>query len=202
MAESRLARFRSHQQYIHHSHTRTGDSGIYACEVASSCGAAAVSSGFELTVNPLPAAPSTTGDIRCGPGTVNLSATGSGGVLNWYSDAGLTTLVNSGLSYSPTLSSTATFYVSETSAGGCVSSANQVTATIHLSPTVNLNSATICAGDSTTLTVTTSAGNPSYLWSPGGATTASITVSPSATTIYTVTVTDGTTTCVNSGSVP
>ncbi len=178
----------------------TGDSGVYACEVASSCGATAVSSGLELTVNPLPSAPSTTGDIRCGPGAVNLSVTGSGGVLNWYSDAGLTTLVNSGPSYSPTLSSTATFFVSETSAGGCVSSATQVTATINLPPTVDLNSVTICAGGSTTLTATTSASNPGFLWSPGGATTDSITVSPALTTTYSVTVTDATTTCVNSAS--
>ena len=76
------------------------------------------------------------------------------------------------------------------------------TATVTVSPLpeLSVNSATICAGGSTTLTVTTSAGNPSYVWSPGGATTDSITVSPGATIIYTVTVTDGTTTCVNSGS--
>ncbi len=44
---------------------------------------------------------------------------------------------------------------------------------------------------STTLTAVASGGNsPSYLWSPGGATTQSITVSPSTTTVYTVQVTN------------
>jgi hypothetical protein len=51
-----------------------------------------------------------------------------------------------------------------------------------------------------TLTATTSASSPAYLWSPGGATTGSINVSPSSTTTYSVTVTDGTTGCANSGS--
>src|SRR5258707_12671692 len=74
------------------------------------------------------------------------------------------------------------------------------TVTVDALPTVSVNSPTICVGGSTTLTATTSAATPSYLWSPGGATTASITVNPAATTTYTVTVTDGTTSCVGSGS--
>ena len=65
---------------------------------------------------------------------------------------------------------------------------------------MSVNSATICVGGSTNLTATTSAASPSYLWSPGGATTASITVNPAVTTTYTVTVTDGTTSCEASGS--
>ncbi len=180
--------------------TAVGDSGTYACEVTSSCGTAATSPELTLTVNPVPSAPSTTGDGRCGGGIVNLSASGSGGTLNWYSDAGLTALVNSGASYSPSVGGTTTYYVTETSAEGCVSSATPVTGTINPLPVVSVNSATICAGGSTTLTATTDANSPGYLWSPGGATTASITVSPTTTTIYSVTVTDGTTTCMNTGS--
>ena len=53
---------------------------------------------------------------------------------------------------------------------------------------------------SATLTAATSASSPSYLWSPGGATTASITVNPAVTTTYTVTVTDGTTGCSKGAS--
>jgi uncharacterized repeat protein (TIGR01451 family) len=82
---------------------------------------------------------------------------------------------------------------------GCTA-AGSGTVTVNPLPTVTVNSVAVCAGGSATLTANTSAANPSYLWSPGGATDASITVSPGATTIYTVTVTDGTTTCANSGS--
>src|ERR1017187_9828711 len=85
---------------------------------------------------------------------------------------------------------------------GCAGSvlSSNATVTVNPLPTVSVNSATICAGASATLTATTSASSPSYLWSPGGATTASITVSPASTTTYTVTVHDGTTSCANSGS--
>jgi autotransporter-associated beta strand protein len=72
--------------------------------------------------------------------------------------------------------------------------------TVNPLPTVSVNSTNIMGGQSATLTATTTASSPSYLWSPGGATTASITVSPAETTTYTVTVTDGTTTCANSAS--
>ena len=84
-----------------------------------------------------PVAPATTGASRCGSGSVSLSASGSGGTLTWYSDAGLTTVVASGTSSynTPSLSSTTTYYVTETSAGGCVSSASPVTATVNTPPT-------------------------------------------------------------------
>ena len=52
---------------------------------------------------------------------------------------------------------------------------------------VTINNATICPGQSATLTATVT-GATSYLWSPGGQTTASITVSPGSTTTYTCTV--------------
>ncbi len=72
--------------------------------------------------------------------------------------------------------------------------------TVNPLPTVAVNSETVCLGASAILNATTSAANPSYLWSPGGATTPSITVSPASTTIYTVLVTDGVTGCTNSAS--
>jgi len=52
---------------------------------------------------------------------------------------------------------------------------------------VTINNATICPGQSATLTATVT-GATSYSWSPGGQTTASITVSPGSTTTYTCTV--------------
>ena len=82
---------------------------------------------------------------------------------------------------------------------GCANSGSG-TITVNPVPTVSVNSTNIYAGGTATLAATTSASTPSYLWSPGGATTASITVSPSTNTTYTVTVTDGTTGCANSGS--
>jgi hypothetical protein len=96
--------------------------------------------------------------------------------------------------------STTTYTVTVTDGATSCANSGSGTVTVNPLPAVSVNSPTICAGGSATLTATTGAGSPSYLWSPGGATTASITVSPASTTTYTVTVTDGATSCANSGS--
>jgi gliding motility-associated-like protein len=51
-----------------------------------------------------------------------------------------------------------------------------------------VTSATICAGQSATISANTNLTNPTFLWSPGGLTTQTIVVSPISTTIYSVTV--------------
>ncbi len=56
---------------------------------------------------------------RCGPGTVNLSATPSGGVVNWYSAATGGTPLHTGTSFtSPNISNTTTYYAAASSSGG------------------------------------------------------------------------------------
>ena len=100
-----------------------------------------------------PAAPVTTSGASCGAGVVNLSATGAGGTLKWYADAGLTTLLNTGSTYAPTLSATTTFYVNETTPIGCVGPASSVigyissgAATANAGPDQNV-SATYAGGN-------------------------------------------------------
>ena len=82
---------------------------------------------------------------------------------------------------------------------GCVASDTMIL-TVKASPTVTVNSPSACAGSSATLTATSGAASPTYLWSPGGATASSITVSLASTTTYLVTVTDGSSGCAGSGS--
>ena len=69
-----------------------------------------------------------------------------------------------------------------------------------------VTSATICAGQSATISANTNLTNPTFLWSPGGLTTQTIVVSPIITTIYSVTVSgldasNTPTTIVGSGTV-
>jgi hypothetical protein len=59
--------------------------------------------------------------------------------------------------------------------------------TVKTTPTVSVNSATICSGQSATLAAS---GGTTYLWNTG-ATTSSINVSPTVTTNYTVTGKNG-----------
>ena len=56
-------------------------------------------------------------------------------------------------------------------------------------PTVTVNSTSVCAGQSVTLTASPSTAGGTYLWS-NGANTQTITVSPNTTTTYTVTYTN------------
>src|SRR5204863_391703 len=88
------------------------------------------------TINPVPAAPSTTPDSRCAAGVVHLGASGSANCdsLIWFSDAGLTTRVNVGGAYGPSLSGTTTYYVICKSVNGCTSGATSVTGTINPVP--------------------------------------------------------------------
>ncbi len=69
-----------------------------------------------------------------------------------------------------------------------------------------VTSATICAGQTATISANTNLSSPTFVWNPGGMTTQTITVSPTTTTVYTVTVTgldpsNTSTTVVGSGTV-
>ena len=52
-----------------------------------------------------------------------------------------------------------------------------------------VTNATICAGQTATISANTNLTSPTFVWNPGGMTTQTITVSPASTTVYTVTVT-------------
>lgn len=94
-----------------------------------------------VTINQLPSAPSTTGDNNCGPGTVNLSASGcTGGTLTWYDAAVDGNVVTTGTTYSPNLTQTTTYYVSCTNSDGCEGPRASVVGTIYDVPIVSLNS--------------------------------------------------------------
>jgi hypothetical protein len=66
--------------------------------------------------------------------------------------------------------------------GICASSAKTATVNVNSNPTVTVNNASVCNGNSVTLTAS---GAATYSWNTG-ATSAAIIVTPTATTIYTV----------------
>ncbi|MDP4722759.1 MAG: gliding motility-associated C-terminal domain-containing protein [Crocinitomicaceae bacterium] len=94
------------------------------------------------------------------------------------------------LSSTNTLSTTAsptttTTYTLTATANGCTNQ-DQVTVTIGTPPGVSVNSPSICAGQTTTLTASPATPGGTYLWSPGGQTTSSIDVSPTTNSTYSV----------------
>lgn len=65
-------------------------------------------------------------------------------------------------------------------------------------PTLSVNSATICQGESATLNVS---GATNYTWQPGGSNASSVTFNPLVTTIYTITGTpSGTANCISTAT--
>jgi hypothetical protein len=80
-------------------------------------------------INTTPQAPLTQGDSRCGPGVVNLSASGMG-TIKWYMNSALTEPpVATGNTFSPTLSATTTYWVTA-AIPNCTSIAATVTGEI------------------------------------------------------------------------
>ncbi len=149
-----------------------------------------------ITVNPLPT-PTATGGTICINGNTQLTATG--GVSYAWDNAG--TLSNAAIANpnaNPT--STTTYTVTVTDANGCVNTA-QAVVTVNPLPVVNMSpDATICIGESSTLSAT---GGVTYAWSPAAtlsdASIANPVATPTVTTTYNVTVTDANG-CINYGT--
>jgi gliding motility-associated-like protein len=97
-----------------------------------------------ITVNAIPAAPlSTSPLVYCsGNPIAPLTATGTGGTLTWYSQLQPPTVAGTGSPWSPGVSSSATFWVTETVAG-CEGTPAQVDIIVNPSPVLGSVPATI-----------------------------------------------------------
>jgi hypothetical protein len=144
----------------------------------------AVSPTFTIGVTP-----STT--TVCAGAAASTFTTGTASTYSWNTGATTSTI-----SVSPSI--TTTYSVIGTSILNCTATAQS---TVNVNPlpslTITSSSATICAGQSITLTVS---GANTYSWSTGASTT-SISVSPSVTTTYTVTGTNTITGCINTRTI-
>jgi hypothetical protein len=193
----------------------------YTATVTGPGGCSTVSSPVTVNVNPLPAAPTAPAVTRCGPGAVTLTATGTGGTLNWYNVATGGTSLNSTGSYPTSVAGSTSFWVAETSAAGCEGPRTEVVVTTTAAPTLSITpsgSTTFCIpGGSVGLDASASPSDPSYInftWTASPSVgsglsannVASVTATPTVagTITYTVTADDGVsgpTGCANSASV-
>ncbi|AWI25645.1 Ig-like domain-containing protein [Flavobacterium pallidum] len=151
-----------------------------------------------VTVNLTNSISSTSGATRCGVGTVSLTASGTPGAsINWYAASSGGTAIFTGSPYTPSVSSTVTYYVAAETPG-CTSPRVAVTATVNPAPALTLSSssANLCVGQTSgTVTITSNVADyNSYIWNPStgvsGSEITGWTFTPSTTTVYTLTATE------------
>ncbi len=125
-----------------------------------------------VTVNSIPAAPTASGVSICAGTTASLTATGSSGSYQWYNAPSAGTLLSSSANFvTPTLSTNTTYYVQAMN-GSCAGPRTAVTVTVNSIPAnPTIVGASICSGNSATLTATAPGGT--YVWwaTPTGGTT-------------------------------
>ncbi|MCX6323120.1 MAG: GEVED domain-containing protein, partial [Sphingobacteriales bacterium] len=161
-------------------------------------GCTTTSAPVTLTVNAVPSAPVTNGPItKCGAGFVTMTATNTGGTMNWYNVATGGTSIATGNSYTPTVTGSTSFWVAETYFAGCEGPRTEVAITITSAPALTITasaSATICQGGNVGLTAS-GTGFVNFIWSPSAGlsatNTATVTANPTSTTTYTVVGDDG-----------
>ncbi|OCX51945.1 hypothetical protein BEL04_18265 [Mucilaginibacter sp. PPCGB 2223] len=120
-------------------------------------------SAVNVTVNPVTPAPTALGATVCSGSAATLTATAPGGTYDWFSVPSGGTLLFTGASYTtPTLTTTATYYVQAT-VNGCTGARTAVTVTVNPTPAAPTASGTaICSGNTATLTATAPGGT--YDW--------------------------------------
>jgi uncharacterized repeat protein (TIGR03803 family) len=136
--------------------------GFYRCKVNGDFATAVFTNAGQLTINPIPAAPSATGASACSGASTTLTASGGiNGQYRWYTVATGGTVVagETNSTYAtPSLSITTNYYVSIVNSN-CESVRTQVTATIggiacnNQPPVINAISLSVSAQGTTTISL-------------------------------------------------
>jgi gliding motility-associated-like protein len=139
----------------------TANTTYYVQTTVSSCPSSRTAVTVSVTAGP--AAPTAASAIICAGNTATLTATAPGGSYQWYDAASGGNLLASSAGFTtPVLNSNTTYYV-QTTVSGCTGSRTPVTVSVNSAPaTPTVLGATICAGNSTSLTATAPGG--SYQW--------------------------------------
>ena len=159
------------------------------CTVTASFSATSCSLQQTFTSPSIPTVSAGSDKSVCAGSAVSITATGAS-TYTWTPSTGLNSAIIATVSASPTISTTYT--VTGVNTQGC-SSVSTVLITVDPLPNTDAGSdASVCAGESTTLTAS---GATTYSWSPAtglsSTTGATVTATPSANATYTVTGTTG-----------
>ena len=122
-----------------------------------------------------------TGSTICSgqPGTVTATVSPAmAGTYTWNTGA-------TGATLSASPNATTIYTVTFTPTGGCPGSASAAI-TVNPTPVLTVSNATICSGQSATLTASSTVAGGTFTWNPGGINGSTLNVTPLTTTTYTV----------------
>jgi RHS repeat-associated protein len=161
---------------------------------------------YATTIKALPGAiGSITPGSVCGPGIVNVSASGGGDINDrvvWFADQSTGSYVSGtgylyyGSTYSPSISATTTFYAGIFNAGtGCETppaSRMAVTGTVIPLPVVTASDQTLCSGQATSIALSSSVIGSTFNWTASSTTTSGSSSGSGSTIAQTLSNTNGT----------
>lgn len=150
-------------------------SGNYTVNISNGC--SSTSSVIAIVINPNPTVMVNSASI-CSGGNATLTASGAS-TYSWSPGATLSSTTNTIVTANPL---STTIYTIEGTTGICKGTSTTTVAIIS-TPTITVNSATVCNGFFATLTAN---GASTYTWTSPLTTSNPISVNPSSTTIYTV----------------
>jgi gliding motility-associated-like protein len=152
----------------------TAPTAYYVSGISASGCTSASRTQAQVTITPAPTAPALTNGLivsTCTGTQVTLSIANplAGYTYNWYTDATTGSSINTGTSFTtPVLTAATTYYVDATNSAGCISgSRTAVTiniATPPAAPTAGTASITICTGNATTITATSTDPTATITW--------------------------------------
>jgi Secretion system C-terminal sorting domain len=145
--------------------------GVYTVLASNACGTK--SAAVTVTINPTPTIQLNAVTI-CPSGIATITASGAT-TYTWHTNSNAPSFTASPVS-------TTVYTVIGTSMNGCMSGAVTTTIAVVSSPSLTLNTPTICAGKTATIIAS---GATTYTWS-NNQITAIIAVNPTTTTVYTV----------------
>ena len=187
----------------------------YTATGTTAAGCSISTTGVTVTASTLPAAPVGSNSSQCGDHvpTASVISGGQNGKFRWYNaSTGGTLLQNGGATYTTSVNTTTTFYVSESAnvdGTGCESLRSPVTVTVNLPDPISAtpSNSNPCTNTQISLTAANIAGTPTniytYTWTAtpqagsglpvGGTVGTSINVTPTVagTYVYTASAVDG-----------
>ena len=152
-----------------------------------------------VTVNPIPTIISTTPGSVCGSGTVNLAATSSAGIINWYSAATGGVILGTGINFTTSIiTSNKTYYVSATANNCTAGTRTAVIATVNsipaaptprtiIQPTCSLSTGSVILNNLPAAGTWLLTRNPGSITTSGSGTTTTISTPGPGTYTFTVT---------------